>query len=734
MYLKIDMLKAGSGDCFWIECGKNERNAFRLVIDGGNNVGVLADRLKRTRAAPVDLWIVTHTDADHIEGVLKLESLGDVREVWFNAPTSTPPGEALLSFRQGNELARILRGLKDRRQTRWNQTYFQGRPVAINSNLSDEIPKYVLPDDLGSIYVLGPTCEALERLFAAWTANTLGSDKEVQRVVAPITASLTKSVVLGLADSPDSPEDVSLTNTASIIILLELNGQPPYRYLFPGDAPPSVVLSAVRRIKGDSARLRLDGFKLSHHGSNRSISVPLLASLDCPNYYVSANGRTHRLPKDMAIAKTVLHGKARNVFFNYEEAGRRWKHYAQGTGGELSVQLPEGGPAADCTTVAELNVPSETSTWWEPEPVPRSTKPTLDAIQITLTPAANNWKIVLKCSAGEYVWRVVKADTDVVAEASRSIRKSMRELADPWPNRLKFKDGLAKIASLGSLIYHCLFRFSEEARRILSSAPAKTSVIFRLPIANVSADGDVSEADIPDIPVSLLFTPPASDDPQGFWAYRYTVSTPLETSPPMLESSFLELLSYIGIDDCGPPFPEWLGSGIESWILLSDKWQSSKNCLSHFLCHRQSGNLTSRGGLSPLNEFIIMSVTEQRMSTSHGPDLLFLNACDSRELLRISGGWRRVLESKSLFGFLGTEADVNKKAALKFAEVFFKRLFEGGDVYDSFDWARHQTWPAGLYYAMYLHPNIASKMMLAKATIIDSYATLQRPDTVSGER
>src|SRR5258708_5859327 len=95
----IEMLPASLGDCLWVEYGKRER-PHRILIDGGTvgtidairaKIRAVAEREGRCR---VELIVVTHVDADHIEGIIKL--LGepslpvDVDDLWFNGCIHLP--------------------------------------------------------------------------------------------------------------------------------------------------------------------------------------------------------------------------------------------------------------------------------------------------------------------------------------------------------------------------------------------------------------------------------------------------------------------------------------------------------------------------------------------------------------------------------------------------------------------------------------------------------------------
>src|SRR5690606_36302877 len=90
--LRLEMLPAAHGDCLWLEYGDGHE-VRRILIDGGpaHTYPALRERILHLprSARRFELLIVTHIDADHIEGVIRLlqdaPALGLVFErIWFN--------------------------------------------------------------------------------------------------------------------------------------------------------------------------------------------------------------------------------------------------------------------------------------------------------------------------------------------------------------------------------------------------------------------------------------------------------------------------------------------------------------------------------------------------------------------------------------------------------------------------------------------------------------------------
>src|SRR5690606_8585225 len=89
---RLEMLPAAHGDCLWVEYGDGH-TVNRVLIDGGpaHTYPALRERILHLPAGHrrFGLLIVTHIDADHIEGVIRLlqdaPALGcRFERIWFN--------------------------------------------------------------------------------------------------------------------------------------------------------------------------------------------------------------------------------------------------------------------------------------------------------------------------------------------------------------------------------------------------------------------------------------------------------------------------------------------------------------------------------------------------------------------------------------------------------------------------------------------------------------------------
>lgn len=348
--LRVEMLPARNGDCLWVEYGDVDQ-IHRILIDAGTGSSYEALR-NRILALPHDqrvfeLLVITHIDNDHIEGVIPLlqdTSLGcQFKDIWYNGwkqlsglDDHEPPVD-VLGAREGEFVGVLLTDLR----LPWNEA-FRGDRI-------------VVPDtgDLPSINVeglrltlLSPTRERLVDLRTKWTevaedANFTPGDVDAvrqmlsERRYLPIAADQ-----LGVEDGPPGGDN-SAANASSIALLAEYDGA---AVLLTGDAVPDVLISALTRLGCSSAEpLRVDAFKLPHHGSWQNVTPELLALVRTPRYLISTDGKKHGHPHSEAIDLVLeqhSHRRKPQLIFNYRSPTTEQWVTTSGSGFE-SV-YPEG--------------------------------------------------------------------------------------------------------------------------------------------------------------------------------------------------------------------------------------------------------------------------------------------------------------------------------------------------------------------------------------------------------
>jgi hypothetical protein len=275
---------------------------------------------------------VTHIDADHIEGAIRLlrdAALGlSIGEIWYNGWRQLVPQQKGLApadldygALQGEYLSALIRS----RRLPWNRA-FDGGPVRAES--SGEPTVRVLAGGARAT-ILSPTEVELESLRDAWETELESaglepdSPEEAMRRLAEAKR-LAPPPSFGL-ELPDVDElagetfqcDRAVANGSSVALLLEHGGR---SCLLLGDAHPDVVEASILRLPAAAlgARLAVDVVKIPHHGSRNNVSRSLVDRLRCSRFLISSDGSYFSHPDPEAIARLIKSGNASpELVFNY---------------------------------------------------------------------------------------------------------------------------------------------------------------------------------------------------------------------------------------------------------------------------------------------------------------------------------------------------------------------------------------------------------------------------------
>jgi hypothetical protein len=332
---RIQMLPARQGDALWIEYGSDD-DLHRILIDGGfrTTMRTLEERIRQIAGAPdspggkchFELGVVTHIDADHIEGIVEMLGAGmpvTFGDLWYNGRKhldlpAVQPGiddDATLGGKHGLFLDTALTLSK----TSWN-AFFDGGPVLVPDRPS-AMPVVELAGGM-KLTLMSPTPEKLENLAKRWDdevrkAGLDGAsfkqvlramDKLHYRIGAYDRELLGRKKPAGPIDVdellavPDGADE-SPANGSSIAFLAKHGER---TCLFMADAHPDAMLSAIDRVAGAGKRLAVDAVKLSHHGSVNNVTLELLRRLDTRVFMISTNGGGgHYHPDREAIARLI---------------------------------------------------------------------------------------------------------------------------------------------------------------------------------------------------------------------------------------------------------------------------------------------------------------------------------------------------------------------------------------------------------------------------------------------
>lgn len=319
--LRIEMLPANQGDCLWIEYG-DPKKPWQILIDGGTS-GSIKPLVAKVKALPADrrhleLMVVTHVDADHIAGVLKFirtPKLGlKVADVWFNAYRHLlDRDDETFGPEQGEDLSADLEAAK----IPWNAA-FKGRAVKVTAK--GALPKKKLPGGL-ELVVLGPTMEKLRILKPVWIQACKDAGiKPGKPSPRPRPEGLETFGPLNVDTLAEArfKEDPTEANGSSIVLLLRYRGA---TVLLGADGHPAVIEAGIRRLAPGNRRLKLDAYKVAHHGSQNNLNRSLLDRIDCSRYLFSSSGAIYHHPSREAIARILKYGRSGDrtteLVFNY---------------------------------------------------------------------------------------------------------------------------------------------------------------------------------------------------------------------------------------------------------------------------------------------------------------------------------------------------------------------------------------------------------------------------------
>ncbi len=335
--MRIHIFPAAHGDCLLVEYGDNP--VHRMLIDGGvkQTYAPLRERLLAmdSKTPHLDLVVVTHVDADHIEGIVRMltdETLTvKIRDFWFNAFQHLNEN-APLDF--GGVQGEYLSALIQKRKIPWNVAT-KGRALCVPKD--GPLPTFQLPGGM-TLTLLSPSPAKLEKMADAWEDDVRKAGLDPAHPAQALEHLKTKGKRLIVQfDTDDGPDvealgaasysgDTSPANGSSIAFLAEYRDK---RVLFGADAHSEVLENSLERLL--RARhlqiLELDAFKLPHHGSRANLSPRLVQMVHAKKVLVPTSGAIFEHPDAEAIARIVKKRWNCEFVFNYRsEENEIWDH------------------------------------------------------------------------------------------------------------------------------------------------------------------------------------------------------------------------------------------------------------------------------------------------------------------------------------------------------------------------------------------------------------------------
>ena len=329
------MLPAAHGDAIWVDYGRGD-DRHRILIDAGpaSTYENLKDWLEAQPASAraIDLFVVTHIDADHIDGAIILlkeaPKLGvTFGDVWFDGWKHLQP-EDVVSDSYGPLQGEFLGVLLVQANLPWNRAFDGGAVVVPDEG---PLPSHTLPGG-ATLTLLSPLGRQLRRMRRNW--ETVVCD--AGWTPGDEAGAMKRLLLRRDYDAPARQDsfgpaniasDNSIANGTSIAFVLEYGT---VACLFTGDAYASVLADGLRRFMKQRHVdvLALDLVKLAHHGSRANVDEDLLRLVDSPRFLVSTNGAKFGHPDADALALVIAASRHETpeLVFNYEtDATKGWK-------------------------------------------------------------------------------------------------------------------------------------------------------------------------------------------------------------------------------------------------------------------------------------------------------------------------------------------------------------------------------------------------------------------------
>lgn len=368
----VDMIPAEEGDCFLITV--NTEIKTNILVDGGYKRTYhkfLKPKLKQMKenGEKLDLVIVTHIDADHIEGIIELlrengssekANIIEISEIWHNSYRHLQFDKSTdrnIDFREKailmDKIAKGYNSNDDDAENKevsaedgstlasliysgnynWN-TAFNGKAVCIEGsgeafNINSEL----------KLRLLSPNHNSLRKLSAFWLKELRKDKYDFQLTDEKLFDDAFEFFMLNKRDLDDSEENINVSskqdlnnieelsgkkevsdtspvNGSSITFILEFNDK---KILFLADSHTQPIYIEISKLVENNYIPFFNAIKVSHHGSSRNTSRELLGLIDSYNFLFSTNGKKHNHPSPETIAKILNRkGDFRKLIFNYD--------------------------------------------------------------------------------------------------------------------------------------------------------------------------------------------------------------------------------------------------------------------------------------------------------------------------------------------------------------------------------------------------------------------------------
>lgn len=311
MLFTLEALDAEQGDCLLVHYGTRADHHV-VLVDGGpsrTHQRTLRPRLQQLRGelrlspgqpVPLELVVVTHTDSDHIGGIIKLvdelvaakeaqePALVRIRRLWHNAYGDDPQHLDRAVGKAKTTKAAVALPCEPNVQAASLAEGRQLRDAVVTLGLQGNAPF----DGMVRVGGSARPSLTLDRAHALRVTVVGPGETELAAYREAWRKWRKKERASGKV-APTAYDDDSAPNLASIATLVDMG--PPdecWRMLLTGDARGDFLLEGLAQAGclDDDGCLDLNVLKLPHHGSLRNAGSSLFERVTADHYVISANG------------------------------------------------------------------------------------------------------------------------------------------------------------------------------------------------------------------------------------------------------------------------------------------------------------------------------------------------------------------------------------------------------------------------------------------------------------
>ncbi|MBK7523324.1 MAG: MBL fold metallo-hydrolase [Saprospiraceae bacterium] len=276
--MKIRFYPCGTSDLIYIVLPLQDMKEFKILIDSGyarqykSFLKPLLETIDK-----IDLWIITHSDLDHIGGLGALlmdknckELISKINKFWFNWSSIAIPLDETIGVKDG--------------------IFVRDKLIELgkldNIDIDNSLDPFVY--DNISIHIIAPSENSLKASKVKWIRE------EITLISSRSDWSFSSKELI----EKKFEEDQEVWNAGSIAVLIEQNEK---RALFLADSLPSVIVERLKKSPyhfNSEKPMSVDIVKVSHHGSHKNTSIELVQLIDCENWVITANGNGGKPSKE----------------------------------------------------------------------------------------------------------------------------------------------------------------------------------------------------------------------------------------------------------------------------------------------------------------------------------------------------------------------------------------------------------------------------------------------------